>query len=144
LRLDKLDKELTNIFKSKPTKTQNKGGKQTRTTKQKPIMTKHQQTEAKKFIKETGSAFSGIIKNIKNRKIRKLEKETLNNIERSQALAHKIKTIEANNDALTDIQRYEKELKTLEEQTKQDKAQRKLNQACEDDKTHTKDLSEND
>jgi len=97
LRLDKLDKELTNIFKSKPTKTQNKGGKQ------KPIMTKHQQTEAKKFIKETGSAFSGIIKNIKNRKIRKLEKETLNNIERSQALAHKIKTIEANNDALTDI-----------------------------------------
>ncbi len=79
--------------------------------KSKPILTKKDQETAKKIIKETGSAFGSVISKIKNRKIRKLEKETMKNINKAEAMAHELKTIQENKEALIDIARYEKELK---------------------------------
>lgn len=132
LGLDKVDKKINDSLKFElfPQPKQRKGDRNrkakapTHTQKNKPILTAHQKSEGMKFLKETGSAFSGMIKNIKNRKIRKLEKETLKNIDKAEALAHKIKTIQENNDALTDIERYDKELELLEKQAREDKARR--------------------
>ncbi len=78
--------------------------------KSKPILTKKDQETAKKIIKETGSAFGSVFSKIKNRKIRKLEKETMKNINKAEAMAHELKTIQENKEALIDIARYRKEL----------------------------------
>ncbi len=78
--------------------------------KSKPILTKKDQETAKKIIKETGSAFGSVFSKIKNRKIRKLEKETMKNINKAEAMAHELKAIQENKEALTDIARYQKEL----------------------------------
>ncbi len=90
-------------------------------TNQKPILTKSQQQETKKFIKMTIHAFKSLKSSIQNREIRKLEKETVKNIKNAEALAHKLKTLQENNDALIDIERYQKELLKLSEENKQSK-----------------------
>lgn len=81
-----------------------------RTQKAKPILSKQDQEMAKHFIKSTGSAFNKLASGIKNRKIRKLEKETLKNIKLAEDMAHELKTIQENKEALIDIERYRKEL----------------------------------
>jgi hypothetical protein len=120
LGLDKLDKELNDVFK--PTKKQVKGGHYEKKVKQsmkknKPIMTKEEKEklakETKKVIKSTGSAFGSLIKKIKNRKINKLEKDYFKSKEKSEALAHEIKLRMGIDDHETDIERYEKELEKL-------------------------------
>ncbi len=81
--------------------------------KNKPIMTKENQDQAKKIIKETGSAFGSLLSKLKNRKIRKLEKEHFKQKEKAEALAHEIKLRLSIQDSNVDISRYEKELEIL-------------------------------
>ena len=57
-------------------------------------MTKENQEQTIKIIKSTGSAFAKIASDIKNHKIRKLEKETLKNIKLAEDMAHELKTIQ--------------------------------------------------
>lgn len=133
LGLNKVEKDLEKALnfdlfpkerkEKKQKKRKNTSEYQPRPRKQKPIMTKQQQQETIKFLKDTGSAFSKLGSAIKNRKIRKLEKQAVKNLEKAQALAHKIKTIQANSDALIDIARYEKELEKLEQENREREAQ---------------------
>jgi len=124
LSMDKIELDF-DLFKSKKKKKKFPEPKPRYSKETKPILTKAQQTEAKKFLKETGSAFGGLVSAIKNRKIRKLEKQAQKAQEKSNALAHKIKTVTALNDSLTDIERYEEELKKVETELRERKAQRK-------------------
>ena len=105
------DLEKNNIF-NEPKQKQRKFPKPKPyyTKQNKPIMTKENQEQAVKIIKSTGSAFAKIASDIKNRKIRKLEKTTLKNIKLAEDMAHELKTIQENKEALVDIERYKKEL----------------------------------
>lgn len=69
--------------------------------------------EIKKAKRSTASLIKLAIHKIKNRKIIKLEKETLKLKKKSEDMAHLIKTLEAKKDYELDIQRYEKELEKL-------------------------------
>lgn len=129
LGLGKVEKEFKNLdFKlfNESKGTKKGGGKTSKNQKKqeyKPIMTKKQAEQTKELLKSTGSAFGSLISSLKNRKIRKLEKEAVKNLAKSQALAHKIKTIQTNTDALTDIARYEKQLEKVEREARETKAQ---------------------
>lgn len=79
--------------------------------------------EAKKLAKSTGASFSKVINKIKNRKIIKLEKEAIKAQQKANELAHKIKTLQAREDALNDVARYQKELDILENEIKKSKDQ---------------------
>jgi peptidoglycan hydrolase CwlO-like protein len=81
--------------------------------------------EVKNIAKGTGKGFVKIVQMVKNRKIRKLEKEATKAQNKAQGLAHKIKTIQAKQDALLDVARYEKELEKLERETREQEAQLK-------------------
>lgn len=123
LGLDKI-----NIFNEpKPRK-----GKGTRAKKPqyKPILTKANQEQAKKIIKETGSAFGKVISNIKNRKIRKLEKEAIKTQEKAEALAHEIKLRLHKKDQEENIIRYQKEIDKMTEEEKP--KEKEHSQACKD------------
>ncbi len=122
----KMDKALDESFKidifPKSKKKKFPSPKPRYTKKNKPIMTKKDQETAKKIIQETGSAFGSLVSKIKNRKIRKLEKEALKQKTKAEALAHEIKTKQVIIDSNIDIQRYEKELeKTNQELETQNK-----------------------
>ena len=81
--------------------------------KNKPILTKQQQAEAKQFLKDTGSAFNGLITKFKNRKMNKLEKEYFKTKEKSENLANEIHLRLGIEDHTNDIVRYETELKSM-------------------------------
>jgi hypothetical protein len=129
--LGKLEKNLNkslsfDLFKEskkKQKKTRNFAQPKPQYTKKQKNITKEDIESARKFAKETGSAFGKIISNIKNRKIRKLEKETLKNIQLAEDMAHELKTLQNNNEALTDIARYEKELIKERQELKERKGQ---------------------
>lgn len=108
-------------------KKQNKQSKKQkpRKQKQKPIMSKKDQESTKKFLKETGSAFGSLVNAIKNRKIRKLEKQAEKQLKESQALAHEVKTLNIIQDTALDIDRYNKEKAKLEKEIREQNAQRK-------------------
>ena len=79
----------------------------------KPLLTKQQQAEAKQFLKDTGSAFNGLITKFKNRKMNKLEKEYFKTKEKSENLANEIHLRLGIEDHTNDIVRYETELKSM-------------------------------
>lgn len=125
LGLKKVEKDLNKALsfdlgleEKKPKKKQNK--KQER----KPAYTSEYK-QAKKAIKTTGTAFSGMIDKIKNRKIIQLEKKALKAKQKADKLAHEIKTKQAISDSLTDIARYEKELEKTNQELKEREAQMK-------------------
>ena len=136
LNLNKLDKELNDVFKSTNLKTKKKSKNKTkfpkpepRYTKQKPILSKQDQETAKKIIKETGSAFKSVMSKIKNRKAIKLEKEYFKAQEKSEALAHEIKLRTGIEDYKNNITRYEQEIeKQLKKQEKEKEI--KHSEAC--------------
>ena len=136
LGLEALDRKLKNTFSFKytepdflKTKSRNNNNKKRNTvtptrkyknrnprrTRTKPH---HAQDIAntKKLINSTGSAFGSLIDKIKDRKIRKLEKEAEAKTKKAQALAHKIKTLQVIQDQDLDIVRYERELEKLEKE----------------------------
>ena len=79
------------------------------TTKTKSGLSKSDIESGKKFLKETKNAFGSVISAIKNRKIRKLEKDAKKKLEEAEQLAHEIKTLHLLNDSMDDVQRYKKE-----------------------------------
>lgn len=86
-----------------------------------PVMTRKQQESTVKAIKTTGSAFKKLVHIIKNRKIRKLEKEAMKAGKKAQALAHEIKTRSAKLDNELDVMRYEQELEKIKAEEKKHK-----------------------
>lgn len=132
LGLKKLEKDLNkslsidfdlNLGHKKGTKKKKFPQPKPKYTNQPKQISKQDIQNAKKFVKETGSAFGNLVNAIKNRKIRKLEKETLKNIKKAEDMAHELKTLQNNNEALTDIARYEKELEKERKEYRERKGQ---------------------
>lgn len=66
-----------------------------------------------KEIKKIGNFFTVSIEMIKDRKIRKLERQAIKAKIKADKLAHEIKTRQALEDSLLDIARYQEELRKL-------------------------------
>ena len=109
--LKKLEKDLNDAFK---VKTDEKKPKR-KFPVPKPKYTNQNINDAKKIYKESKSFVNNTIDIIKNRKIRKLEKQALKAKDKADKLRHEVKTLQALEDSETDIKRLEDELKKLKE-----------------------------